>query len=190
MFIAIKHLKENIWDLKNYIILLIKQYSWHSVKMYPFQRQYWYKNIKYLPERKTNYACSRETRKWGFLHVCGEMFHGLEWSEFLFGRINWWWRWARTAYLPRKWWAVPWEMRWNTVLVSESLLLTFLLVCDWQWNYCPHTGTNTSGPVCNPQDSWEEEAKKLLFFNTPKQSRIHQDGSNHSRQWASGEALQ
>lgn len=77
----------------------------------------------------------------------------------------------------------PWEMRWNTVLVSENLLLTFLLACDWQWSYCPHTGTNTSGCVCNPQDSREEEAKKLLFPNAPQQSGIHQAGSH---QWALG----
>lgn len=93
---------------------------------------------------------------------------------------------GKAAYLPRKWWAVPREMRWNTVLVTENLLLTFLLVCDWQWNYSPHIGTNTSGPVWNPQDSWEEKAKKLLFPNAPKQSRIHQAGSHHSRQWTLG----
>lgn len=98
----------------------------------------------------------------------------------------WWWRWAGAAYLPLKWWAVPWEMRWNTVLVSENLLLTFFLVCDWQWSHCPHIGTNTSGLVCNLQDSREEEAKKLLFPNAPQQSRIHQAGSHHSRQWALG----
>lgn len=81
MFIAIKHLKENI--LKIDFILLTKQYSWHWVKMYPFQRQYWYKNIKYLPERKTNYACWRETRKWGFcvsVVRCSTVWNGLNFS--------------------------------------------------------------------------------------------------------------
>lgn len=105
---------------------------------------------------------------------------------FLFKRIKWWWRWAGPACLPLSWWTGLWEMRWNTLLVLENLLMIFLLVCDWQWNHCPHVGINTSGPVCNPQDCGEgnfSTTRELLLPMAPKQSRAHQAGSHHNHLW-------
>lgn len=67
----------------NDVILLTIKYSWHWVKMYPFQRKYWNKNIKYLPKGKTNYACWRESRELAFCMSVGEMFQGLAWSKCL-----------------------------------------------------------------------------------------------------------